>query len=183
MKYVQRVRGKWVVRMIVPEELRQAVGQQELVEIGLPDETRARENRATAIINAFHARLDEAREQVEALAEASTPTLSSAAKSHFRSELVFDDLERAAGLSDCFMAVREFNRSVYATHLRLLVAGKIEDDEAEALIGYAADRRCCRTLTAEDSHRESMRLDRAHEQAITRPLPHDELVQLHCLAS
>ena len=28
-----------------------------------------------------------------------------------------------------------------------------------------------------------MRLDRLHEQAITRPLPHDELVQLHCVAS
>ena len=39
--------------------------------------------------------------------------------------------------------------------------------------------RCCRTLTVEDSHRESMRLDGLHEQAITRPLSHDELVQLH----
>ena len=28
-----------------------------------------------------------------------------------------------------------------------------------------------------------MRLDRPHEQAITRPLPHDELVQLHCRAA
>jgi hypothetical protein len=28
-----------------------------------------------------------------------------------------------------------------------------------------------------------MRLDRPHEQAITRPLPHDELVQLHGFAS
>lgn len=42
--------------------------------------------------------------------------------------------------------------------------------------------RCCRTLTAEDSHRESMRLDKLHEQAITRPLPHHELVQLYGLS-
>ncbi len=28
-----------------------------------------------------------------------------------------------------------------------------------------------------------MRLDDLYEQAITRPLPHDELVQLHCIAS
>lgn len=28
-----------------------------------------------------------------------------------------------------------------------------------------------------------MRLDGLNEQAITRPLPHDELVQLHCVAS
>ena len=43
--------------------------------------------------------------------------------------------------------------------------------------------RCCRTLAAADSQRKSMRLDRPHEQAITCPLPHDELVQLHRLAS
>ena len=39
---------------------------------------------------------------------------------------------------------------------------------------------CCITLSVEDSHRESMRLDVAHEQAILCPLPHDERVQLHC---
>ncbi len=41
--------------------------------------------------------------------------------------------------------------------------------------------RCCITLVAKDSHRESNWLDRGHEQAITRPLPHYELVQLHRL--
>ena len=41
--------------------------------------------------------------------------------------------------------------------------------------------RCCITLVARDSHRESNRLDRRHEQAITRPLPHYELVRLHRL--
>ena len=40
------------------------------------------------------------------------------------------------------------------------------------------ERRCCRTLTADDSQRESMRLDGSHEQAASHPLPHDELVQL-----
>jgi hypothetical protein len=42
--------------------------------------------------------------------------------------------------------------------------------------------RCCRTLTVEDSHSESMQLDGFHEQAITRLLSHDELVQLHFFA-
>lgn len=42
--------------------------------------------------------------------------------------------------------------------------------------------RCCRALTVEDSHCESMRLDMLYEQAVTRPLPHDELVQLHFFA-
>lgn len=41
-------------------------------------------------------------------------------------------------------------------------------------------RRCCTTMSTEGSDRESMRLDRRHEQAVTRSLSHDELVQLHC---
>ena len=45
------------------------------------------------------------------------------------------------------------------------------------------DGRCCRTLPAEDSHPESMRLDGRDEQTIGRPLPHNELVQLHCFAA
>jgi hypothetical protein len=45
----------------------------------------------------------------------------------------------------------------------------------------SAQRRCCTTLTVEDPQSESMRLDRRHEQAIPRPLPHYELVQLHRL--
>ena len=47
----------------------------------------------------------------------------------------------------------------------------------------AYSRRCCRTLSVEDSHRESMRLDGLHEQSITRPLSHDELAQLLSVAA
>jgi len=54
--------------------------------------------------------------------------------------------------------------------------------EAARPDGIDAVGRCCTTLTVEDSQRESMRLDGLHEQAIPRPLPHDKLVQLHCLA-
>lgn len=43
---------------------------------------------------------------------------------------------------------------------------------------FCVERRCCRTLTAKDSHHESMRLDGANEQARTCPLPYDELVHL-----
>lgn len=139
MKYVQQVRGRWVVRMVVPEELRSILGQRELVEIGLPSEARAREKRAIAVINSFHAKLDEAREIVDALGEASKPTLSSAAKEHYRSELVRDDLARATAPDATTMEFLSFSRSVYANRLRLLVAGKVNDEEAEALIGYAAD--------------------------------------------
>lgn len=51
------------------------------------------------------------------------------------------------------------------------------------LVNGSAKRRCCKTLSPKDSHCESMRLDGAHEQAISCPLPHDELVQLHCSAA
>lgn len=42
--------------------------------------------------------------------------------------------------------------------------------------------RCCITPALVESHRESMRLDRRHEQAITRPISRDELVLLHFFA-
>jgi len=40
-------------------------------------------------------------------------------------------------------------------------------------------RRCCTTLIMDDSQRESMGLEEVHDEALTRPLPHHELVQLH----
>ena len=55
--------------------------------------------------------------------------------------------------------------------------------DGKLVLPALAEGRCCRTLAAEDSQRASMRLDSPHEQAITCPLPHDELVQLHRLAS
>lgn len=139
MKYVQNVRGKWIVRMTVPEELRAIIGQRELVEIGLPSDAKSREKKAVAIINAFHAKLDEAREVWESQGEASKPTLSSAAKEHFRLESEQDDLARAVVMEREQVGALAFNRTVYANRLRLLIAGKLDHDEAEALIGYAAD--------------------------------------------
>ncbi len=47
-----------------------------------------------------------------------------------------------------------------------------------ASVAVALGWRCCTTLIVEDSHCESMRLDRAYKQAVTLPLPHDELVGL-----
>jgi len=42
----------------------------------------------------------------------------------------------------------------------------------------SSERRYCRTMTAKDSHHESVRLDEADGQAHTCPLPYDEMVQL-----
>lgn len=139
MKYVQNIRGKWTVRMVVPEELRHIIGRNELVQIGLPDNAKVREKMAIGIVNAFQAQLDEAREVWESLSEASIPTLSTAAKEHFRSELAFDDLERAAPQRSINPDFLQEVRSTYASRLRLLAACKIGDDEAEALIGFAAN--------------------------------------------
>ena len=48
--------------MVVPETLRGLIGQRELIEIGLPSDAKSREKKAIPIINAFLARLEEARE-------------------------------------------------------------------------------------------------------------------------
>lgn len=113
MNYVRQVRGKWIVRMIVPEELRGIVGQRALVHVGLPPETRAREKAAIGIINSFLMQIEEAREVWEAMDEASKPTLASAAKEHYRAELLAEDLARSAGASSDQEEYRRFSRSVY----------------------------------------------------------------------
>src|SRR6056297_177442 len=51
------------------------------------------------------------------------------------------------------------------------------------LSGGSLDRRCCTSLATEDSLCESMRLHGLHEQATSRPLSHDELVQLQRVAA
>lgn len=139
MKYVQQVRGKWIVRIVVPEDLRGLIGQRELVHVGLPQEAKPREKMAIGIINSFLARIDEAQVVWDSIGEASRPTLSSAAKEHYGAELLADDMERSDGIDAQTGDFLRMSRSVYANELRLLVAGKIEDREAESLIGYAAD--------------------------------------------
>lgn len=155
MKYVQNIRGKWVVRMVVPEELRHIIGRNELVHIGLSDNAKAREKEARRIINSYEAQLDEAREVWEALREASIPTLRSAAKEHYRSELAKDDMERAnRSKTDEFITK---GRATYANKLRLLAAGKLSDDEAEAIIGYAANELRREGKAPQVSRRELLR--------------------------
>ena len=53
-----------------------------------------------------------------------------------------------------------------------------KDTCAKGVSTYVAAR-----LTTEDSHRESMPLDALREQSISRPLSHDELVQLQRVAA
>lgn len=134
MKYLQHVRGKWIVRVTVPQELREIIGKRELVENDLPADKKARERKAVAVINGFYATIEDAREVLLSR----RPTLSTAAKEHYRAELEADDRGRVVR-STATADVERYSRTIYANKLRLLVAGAMEQAEAEALIGYAAD--------------------------------------------
>ena len=138
MKNVQFIRGNWVARVVVPEELRPIIGKRELVE-ELPTEAKARERRALVVLNGFFAQIDEARDKLIA----SRPTAATAAKAHYLEELDADDRERSVGMGGTgTLPVRQ----IYARKLRLLLRDRIETDEAEALIGYAADDLVARRL-------------------------------------
>lgn len=71
-----------MARMTVPEQLREMLGMRELVALLGGDKKQA-ERQAHAVLNRCHAILDEAREAVAA----NRPTLTSAAKAHYREEL------------------------------------------------------------------------------------------------
>lgn len=86
------------------------------------------------MLNGFHAVLDDARE----ILAAQRPTLSTAAKAHYRAELETDDKERAVR-SRADQAFIQESRAIYANKLRLVAADKVERQEAEALIGWSAD--------------------------------------------
>lgn len=58
--------------------------------------------------------------------------------------------------------------------------GGVFGDAFAAIVVLGVTWRCCTTLIVADSHCESMQLEVLHEQAIPRPLQHDELAQLHC---
>lgn len=96
MKYVQHIRGKWRVRIKVPDELVPIIGKTELSESDLPPDPRSRERRAIGIINRFLMQIDEARERLEAQRNAPELTLSVAAKAHYANTLADDDAKRAA---------------------------------------------------------------------------------------
>ena len=65
MKHVQHVRGRYVARMTVPVELRPIVGMRELV-APLGSDKKQAERQAHAVLNRFHAILDDAREAFDA---------------------------------------------------------------------------------------------------------------------
>ncbi len=135
MKNVQVVRGRYFARIAVPEELRPFVGKRELREPLGADRSTAQRN-AHAILARFHAELDRARTQLEA----GKPTLRTAAIKHYSDELLADDRSRGAVGSNAVEKINKLTAPIRASRLRLLANGLIDDDEAEALIGYARPR-------------------------------------------
>ena len=95
MKYVQKIRGRWIVRITVPEELRDIIGGRELVAKDLPSDAKLREKLAHGIINSFLAKIDEAQEIFDARKNMPSPTLSAAAKGHYASVILLDQEKRA----------------------------------------------------------------------------------------
>lgn len=133
MKHVHFIRGRYVVRVTVPPELREIVGKRELVE-PLGGDKKAAERKAHGVIAGFLAQIEEARERLDAL----KPTISTAAKAHYRGELDADDRERR-GDDSMLIELRQITQPRRASLLRLVVAGQIVGEEADALVGYAAN--------------------------------------------
>ena len=121
-------------RRFIPEELRSIIGKNEFRE-NVGANKREAERRAIALQNRWEAELDEARDQLQA----SKPTLTMAVKAHYRAELEADDRERQHD-ERTVIDLRQRTQSRRASILRLIASGQIVGDEAEALIGYAADR-------------------------------------------
>lgn len=152
MKHVHFIRGRYVVRVTVPEDLRGIIGKRELAE-SLDGDKRAAERLAHGVIAGFLDQIEQAREALGA----NQPTLSSAAKAHYEAELVADDKARAAVGTKAVASLNVHVAPHRASLLRLVAAGEIIGEEAEALIGYAADDLAARGLAPATPRPELLR--------------------------
>jgi integrase len=140
MKYVRFTRGKYRARMTVPEDLRGIIGKRELNH-DLGADKRIAEKNAHRVIAGFHAQIDEAKAQLSA----NRPTLGAAVKLYYREELDRDDEHRLNGTTVADLSGDLPGEPVdtlpgYAEFLRHVAAGRVVGDEAESVIGHAADR-------------------------------------------
>jgi len=148
-KHIDFYRGQYRVRIVIPLNLRPFILKADgtsrtALEEFLGADPRTALKKSHAILADFHDQLDRARSQLEAangnrpadLFALHRPTVASAAKQAFQSELDFDLLERAVGPRQIDPGIER----VYLDKLRLVAAGLIKGREAEALIGYAADQ-------------------------------------------
>lgn len=137
MKHVSLIRGHYTARMTVPLELRAIIGMRELREV-LGGDKKDAERSAHGVIAGFHAKLDDAREQLHANA----PKINTVARQHYAAELADDDAFRArfedivADLPGEPVDTLPF----WARDLRRIASGDMEQEEAEALLGPVANR-------------------------------------------
>ena len=126
--------GRHYARVVVPPELQRIIGKTELREPLGADKRTAERN-----IHAVAARLLDQIEQARQRLVAEAPPVARVARDFYARELERDDDTRAlAGEA----AIKDYNatfRNSHATTLRRLVAGRLEDEEAEAVLGWAAD--------------------------------------------
>ncbi len=135
-KNIDFYRGQWRAIIRIPKELQPFILKKDgtprtTLEEWLGADPRIAEKRSHAVLARFHEQLDLAKAHLAT----SKPTLAGAAKAAFKAELAYDLRERL--LTD--RAVIPGAEQTYLDKLRLVSAGLITGDEAEALIGYAAD--------------------------------------------
>lgn len=134
MKHVHEIKGRYAVRVGVPAELRGIVGKRELRE-WLGGDRKSAERNAHAVIDRFLSQIEAAKAQLAA----SAPSIRSAAQAHYASELLADDAGRRGGTAPEVQATAGFFRAHQASLMRLLAAGQLPLEEANALLGWAAD--------------------------------------------
>jgi len=183
MRYVQFSRGRYAVRVTVPPDLREVIGKRELVE-PLGGDKKVAERRAHGVVAGFLAQIEDARERLAA----GRPTLSTAAKNHFHVELELDDKARHADGAATVASLNAWSAPRRATLLRLVASGEIVGEEAEALVGYAADALAVRGLAPDVPRPELLRtlasiqldvlavVDARDKGAVTMPEPKSPLL-------
>lgn len=138
VKHLHEIKGRFAVRVAVPAPLRGIVfsgGPGSELREWLGSDRKAAERTAPEVVARFYRRIDEAKAKLAA----STPTLGTAAKHHYTNELAADDRERVVDNARPVASLRSATAPTLANKLRGYLAGVVADDEAEALIGYAAN--------------------------------------------
>ena len=139
--------GRWYARVVVPLELRRIIGKTELRE-PLGADKKAAERQSHAIVARMLDQIEQARHQLAAEA----PPLVQIARDFYARELVRDDESRALTGEQSIRSYNATFRDAQATALRRVASGQTnvteDGDEAEAIIGWAADELMARGETS-----------------------------------
>lgn len=141
MDYLRRKRdGRWVVRVVVPERLREIVGQKQF-ERAVGRDPRTAQKRAYPLIAEWQATIACAERELELRTgrkrQSRRFSLSEIAHTHYAEELALDEHGRN------FPDIRTdtaWTRPARLEGLRRVAAGLASVEETEALIGWAVDK-------------------------------------------